>query len=68
MEQYELYHHGVMGMKWGVRRYQNKDRSLTGDADGGGKGYALEKVDESKLDLEVPTLFYFYSCILQPIL
>lgn len=24
-----LYHHGVKGQKWGLRRYQNKDGSLT---------------------------------------
>lgn len=29
METNELMHYGILGMKWGVRRYQNKDGSLT---------------------------------------
>lgn len=33
---YELTHWGIKGMKWGVRRFQNKDGSLTID---GGKRY-----------------------------
>ena len=32
-----IKHHGVKGMKWGVRRYQNKDGSLTAE---GKKNYA----------------------------
>ena len=29
MSSNELAHHGIKGMRWGVRRYQNKDGTLT---------------------------------------
>lgn len=29
MKYNEIYHHGILGQQWGVRRYQNEDGSLT---------------------------------------
>ena len=43
----ELYHWGVKGMKWGVRRYQNKDGSLT---NAGRKRYTDNSGDGAKTE------------------
>jgi hypothetical protein len=42
----ELYHHGIKGMKWGIRRYQNKDGSLTPAGE-----KRLQKYKDQELDL-----------------
>lgn len=43
MDDLYLAHHGILGMKWGVRRYQNEDGSLT---DEGRKHYGYGGVRE----------------------
>lgn len=44
-----LAHHGIKGMRWGVRRFQNKDGTLTTK---GKKRYAEDPEDISKLSNE----------------
>ena len=45
----ELYHHGIKGQKWGIRRYQNKDGSLTNSG---------EKRYNGKYDIPKGTIMY----------
>lgn len=47
MESDYLMHHGILGMRWGVRRFQNKDGSLT--AEGRSRlGYRERKIEKYK--------------------
>lgn len=45
--EYELYHYGVKGMRWGVRRFQNKNGTLTS---AGKKRYSDDKSSKDKID------------------
>lgn len=42
-----LAHHGILGMKWGIRRYQNKDGTLTPE---GRKRYGDIDSDNESVD------------------
>ena len=51
-----LYHHGVKGMKWGVRRYQNSDGSLTS---AGKKRYARDAREKEFSNYDASTGKYY---------
>ena len=57
MQNNELRHWGILGMKWGIRRYQNKDGTLT---EAGKKRYEkdirdnLSKKKDNRIDTSNP--------------
>lgn len=61
MDNAQLYHWGIKGMKWGVRRYQNSDGSLTAagrkrysDNDSGDSGNTQSKSSSSSSQSSKP--------------
>lgn len=44
----ELYHHGVMGMKWGIRRYQPYGTAYQGDTKGKFTGKIKQAIKERR--------------------
>lgn len=55
-----IAHHGIKGMRWGVRRYQNPDGSLTSE---GRIRYGLKTVGRvgKELSGQVNNILYGYE-------
>lgn len=56
---YELYHHGIKGQKWGVRRFQKKDGSLT--PAGKKRYYDTPELNKQKSEMESAKSVYKVS-------
>lgn len=52
----ELYHHGIKGQKWGVRRFQRKDGSLT--LAGKKRYYDTPELNKQKSDMKSARAIY----------
>lgn len=60
--EYELYHHGILGQKWGIRRFQNEDGTLTAEGkrryrlDSNGKYVKRTRAERKAYDKKVKQL------------
>lgn len=50
LRMHELYHWGIKGMKWGIRRYQNPDGSLTEEGKVRYGGDSYDKLKQNQKD------------------
>ncbi len=53
MGEYELYHHGVKGQRWGVRRYQDKSGRLTS----AGRAHLADKTNDQDVFRDIKRTF-----------
>lgn len=60
MYENEIYHHGIKGMRWGIRRFQNRDGTLTNIGKrrlaGGKKGGSIKFDDTGAIDRDPTNL------------